>query len=160
MIDAQGFRAGVAMVIVNKQRRLFWAKRIGQPAWQFPQGGLQEGETAEQAMYRELKEEVGLSPQDVVIVTSTRSYLRYYLPPHLIRHYSQPLCIGQKQKWFLLMLVGDETCVNLDASDSPEFDRWAWVSYWHPMKGVVAFKKEVYRKALRIFAPYVFKPQG
>lgn len=160
MIDAQGFRAGVAMVIVNKQRRLFWAKRIGQSAWQFPQGGLQEGETAEEAMYRELKEEVGLSPEDVRIVASTHSYLHYYLPEPLIRRYSKPVCIGQRQKWFLLSLSSDETCIHLGHTASPEFDDWVWVSYWRPMKGVVDFKKEVYRKALRIFAPYVFTSRG
>ena len=83
------------MVIVNKQRRLFWAKRIGQPAWQF-QRGLQ-GETAEQAMYRELKEEVGLSPQDVVIVTSTRLTCAITFP-HLTRHYSQTVMYWPKAK--------------------------------------------------------------
>lgn len=157
MIDSDGFRAGVAIVIFNKQRKLFWAKRIGQNAWQFPQGGLQEGETATQAMYRELKEETGLDPQDVEIITVSRTWMRYYLPKHLIRQHSKPLCIGQKQKWFLLKFVGDEDKIRFDAVDKPEFDGWAWVNYWHPMKGVINFKRDVYHRALKIFSSYVFR---
>ena len=157
MIDADGYRAGVAMIIFNHQRRLFWAKRVGQNAWQFPQGGMQEGETPEQTMYRELKEEVGLDPQDVSIVTVTHSWLRYDLPEHLIRHHSLPMCIGQKQRWFLLKFVGDESRINLEDTATPEFDGWAWVNYWHPMKGVINFKRGVYQKVLRIFSPYLFK---
>ena len=101
MIDAEGFRANVGIVICNNQGQVFWARRYGQHSWQFPQGGVDDGETAEQTMYRELHEEVGLLPEDVEIVASSKHWLRYKLPKRLIRRDSSPVCIGQKQKWFL-----------------------------------------------------------
>ena len=155
MIDEDGFRHGVGIILVNAKRQLFLAKRIGKPAWQFPQGGLNEAETAEEAMYRELKEEIGLSPESVKILASTRRWLRYRLPASLIRRHSEPLCIGQKQKWFLLRMVGQDDQINLAHTDSPEFDSWAWVSYWYPLTQVVAFKRRVYNLAMKEFARIV-----
>lgn len=155
MIDEEGFRQGVGIILVNAKRQVFLAKRIGKPAWQFPQGGLMEDETPEQAMYRELKEEIGLNPEDVKVLGSTRRWLRYRLPKRLIRHYSKPLCIGQKQKWFLLRLVNEDAQFNLAVTESPEFDSWAWVSYWYPLSQVVAFKRRVYNLAMKEFARIV-----
>ncbi|MDR3491034.1 MAG: RNA pyrophosphohydrolase [Gammaproteobacteria bacterium] len=155
MIDEEGFRHGVGIILVNSNRQLFLAKRVGKPAWQFPQGGLMENETPEQAMYRELHEEVGLHAEDVKVLTSTRRWLRYRLPTRLIRHYSKPLCVGQKQKWFLLRLINDDAKFNLAATDKPEFDSWAWVSYWYPLSQVVAFKRRVYSLAMKEFARVV-----
>lgn len=155
MIDQDGFRHGVGIILVNSNRQVFLAKRIGKPAWQFPQGGMKETETPEEAMYRELKEEIGLLPEDVKILGSTRRWLRYRLPKRLVRHYSQPLCVGQKQKWFLLRLMNKEATFNLTETDSPEFDSWAWVSYWYPLTQVVAFKRRVYNLAMKEFARIV-----
>ncbi len=149
MIDVDGYRPNVGIIISNQQGQLLWAKRIGQDAWQFPQGGIQKGENAEQAMYRELHEEVGLYPEDIEIVASTRGWLRYRLPKNLLRPRSRAKFIGQKQKWFLLRLVADDQKIDLKHSGSPEFDGWRWVSYWYPMSAVVPFKKDVYRSALR-----------
>ena len=155
MIDQEGFRHGVGIILVNTNRQVFLAKRIGKEAWQFPQGGLKEEETPEQGMFRELKEEIGLQPEDVKVLASTRRWLRYRLPKRLVRHYSKPLCIGQKQKWFLLLLLNKDAQFNLTDTDSPEFDSWAWVSYWYPLTQVVAFKKRVYNLAMREFARVV-----
>lgn len=155
MIDEEGFRLGVGIILVNSKRQVFWAKRVGKEAWQFPQGGLLEGETPEQAMLRELKEEIGLQAEDVEVLACTRRWLRYRLPQRLIRHQSLPLCIGQKQKWFLLRLINAKAAINLTATESPEFDSWAWVSYWHPLTQVVAFKRRVYNMAMREFASLV-----
>ncbi len=155
MIDSEGFRHGVGIILVNAKRQLFLAKRIGKPAWQFPQGGMQETETPEEAMYRELKEEIGLSPESVKILASTKRWLRYRLPKRLIRQHSRPLCIGQKQKWFLLRMVGPDGDIDLTGTDSPEFDSWAWVSYWYPLTQVVAFKRRVYSMAMKEFARVV-----
>ncbi len=155
MIDDDGFRHGVGIILVNAKRQLFLAKRIGRPAWQFPQGGMKESETPEEAMYRELKEEIGLSPESVKILSSTKRWLRYRLPKNLIRQHSKPLCIGQKQKWFLLRMVGSEDQINLAGTDSPEFDSWAWVSYWYPLTQVIAFKRRVYSMAMKEFARVV-----
>lgn len=155
MIDKDGFRHGVGIILVNNKRQLFLAKRIGKDAWQFPQGGIQEAESPEEAMFRELKEEIGLSEKDVKIIASTRRWLRYRLPKRLVRHYSKPLCIGQKQKWFLLKMVEPDDHINLAATDSPEFDAWAWVSYWYPLTQVVSFKRRVYSLAMKEFARLV-----
>ncbi len=156
VIDAEGFRANVGIILCNGENRLLWAKRIRQRAWQFPQGGINEGETAEEAMFRELFEELGLEPDHVEILGRTRGWLHYRLPPRLIRRHSQPACIGQKQIWFLLRMKGTETQVRLDASPQPEFDLWRWVHYWYPLQAVVSFKRRVYACALHEFAPLVF----
>lgn len=155
MIDADGFRPNVGIVIANTQGQLLWARRIGgQDAWQFPQGGMNVNESPEQALYRELYEEVGLKKSDVRIVSRTRGWLRYRLPRRLLRHGSKPLCIGQKQKWFLLELVNDDAAINMQAHDGPaEFDGWRWVSYWYPLDQVVSFKRDVYRRALKELSP-------
>jgi putative (di)nucleoside polyphosphate hydrolase len=149
MIDAEGFRPNVGMILCNAQGQVLWAKRIGHNAWQFPQGGISEGETPEQALYRELWEEVGLLPAHVKILAQTNGWLHYRLPQRYIRQDDvPPVCIGQKQKWFLLQLTASESNIHLDASSPAEFDHWMWVSYWYPLTEVVAFKRDVYRKAL------------
>lgn len=153
MIDSDGFRPNVGIILANQCGQVLWAKRIGQDAWQFPQGGINVDETPEQAMYRELYEEVGLQPEDVRVLACTRGWLRYRLPRRLMRKDSRPLCIGQKQKWFLLELVSPDEQVKVDLSDSPEFDDWRWVSYWFPVGRVVAFKRDVYRRAMKELAP-------
>ncbi|WP_018982910.1 RNA pyrophosphohydrolase [Salinimonas chungwhensis] len=160
MIDADGFRANVGIVICNKIGQVFWARRYGQHSWQFPQGGIDEGETAEQAMYRELHEEVGLRPKDVTILGVTRNWLRYKLPKRLIRQGSNPVCIGQKQKWFLLQLNCPDADVDVLKSGHPEFDDWRWVSYWYPVRNVVSFKRDVYRKVMKEFVPVAMPPMG
>lgn len=152
LIDAEGYRANVGIVIINDRGQVFWARRFGQHSWQYPQGGVDEGESAEQTMYRELYEEVGLKPEHVKIVATTKHWLRYKLPKRLIRHESLPVCIGQKQKWFLLKLTAPESAVDLLHSNHPEFDDWRWVSYWYPVRQVVSFKREVYRKVMKEFA--------
>ena len=153
MIDSDGFRPNVGIILANSLGQVLWARRIGQDAWQLPQGGIKEEETPEEAMYRELREEIGLNATDVEVVAVTRGWLRYRLPKRMIRKNSHPLCIGQKQKWFLLRMLKDDKAVSIDHTDSPEFDAWQWVSYWYPLGQVVSFKREVYRKAMRELAP-------
>jgi len=151
VIDADGFRANVGIVICNKIGQVFWARRYGQHSWQFPQGGIDEGESPQQAMYRELYEEVGLGPKDVTILSVTKNWVRYKLPKRLIRQGTNPVCIGQKQKWFLLQLNCAEKEVDVLKTGHPEFDDWRWVSYWYPIRNVVSFKRDVYRKVMREF---------
>ncbi|WP_371377819.1 RNA pyrophosphohydrolase [Thalassotalea aquiviva] len=153
MIDAEGYRANVGIVITNGKGQVFWAKRLGQHSWQFPQGGVDDGEKVEQTLYRELYEEVGLKPHQVEILATTKHWVKYRLPKRLIRHESKPVCIGQKQKWFLLKLTCAEEDVDLLHSGHPEFDDWRWVSYWYPVRQVVSFKRDVYRKVMKEFAP-------
>ncbi|MGH8371195.1 MAG: RNA pyrophosphohydrolase [Gammaproteobacteria bacterium] len=159
VIDSQGYRANVGIILCDDNGRLFWARRVGRAGWQFPQGGIQAGETPEQALFRELNEEVGLGAEHVQILGSTQRWLRYRLPERYQRPDAMPLCIGQKQIWFMLRFVGDEAEVQLDAGDTPEFDDWRWVEYWHPLKEVIFFKREVYQQALSELAPLLF-PDG
>lgn len=153
MIDENGFRHNVGMVIANAQGQVFWGRRAGNPtAWQFPQGGINEGETEQDAMYRELGEELGLAPDDVQILDQTQEWLYYTLPVQYQRVAQKPLCIGQKQKWFLLRLISADDQIKLDYCDPPEFDQWRWVEYWYPVSEVVAFKQAVYQKVLEQFS--------
>ena len=139
-------------MLANARGQLLWARRIGQDAWQFPQGGIGGDETPEQAMYRELKEEIGLEPEAVDVTACTRGWLRYRLPSRYIRKGQHPLCIGQKQKWFLLRMLAEDSAVKVDDNHKPEFDHWRWVSYWYPLSQVISFKREVYRSALKELA--------
>lgn len=157
MIDTDGYRQNVAIIICNKNGQVLWAKRFGQHSWQFPQGGIKEGETPVQAMYRELYEEVGLKPEHVRILATSRSWLRYKLPKRLVRWESpNPVCIGQKQRWFLLQLISDDKKIEFNSSGHPEFDDWRWVTYWYPVRQVISFKREVYRRALKEFSASAF----
>ena len=159
VIDLDGYRHNVGIILSNREGMVLWARRIGQEAWQFPQGGIRGDETPEQAMFRELAEEVGLQPSDVAIRGCTRGWLRYRLPQRYIRHNTNPVCVGQKQVWFLLSLLCPDTKVCLDLSERPEFDRWCWVDYWRPLQEVVSFKRGVYECALRELAPLVLPNQ-
>jgi putative (di)nucleoside polyphosphate hydrolase len=153
MIDSQGFRLNVGIILLNAQGQVFFARRIGKRnAWQFPQGGIQESETLEEAMFRELAEETGLGVADVEVIGVTQYWLYYRLPHHLRQTRNKPTCIGQKQKWFLLRLIGDESHIRFDHTAIPEFDEWRWVDYWQPVNQVISFKRAVYRKALSEFA--------
>lgn len=152
MIDKRGFRSGIGIILANNENQLFLARRIGQDAWQFPQGGIIEDETAEQAMFRELHEETGLREKDVEILATSKDWLKYRLPKFMVRHYSEPICIGQRQRWFLLRLLTDDQKVRFDTTNKPEFDGFQWVHYWYPLTRVISFKKKVYRKALEEFS--------
>lgn len=156
MIDSDGYRPNVGIILANASGGVLWARRVGQSAWQFPQGGIKRRETAEQALYRELREELGLAIEHVSLIGCTQNWLHYDLPKRFIRRHSRPTCIGQKQIWFLLHLVGRESAVCLDNCAKPEFDSWRWVNYWHPSREVIAFKREVYRRALRELAPLFY----
>ncbi len=153
MIDSDGFRENVGIILVNSADRVFWGRRIGQNAWQFPQGGINVGEAPEEAMFRELHEEIGLRQEDVQVLGCTTGWLRYRLPKHFIRYHSRPLCIGQKQKWFMLRLLTDEDSLCFTYGDKPEFDGARWVRYWQPLREVIFFKRQVYRRAMQELFP-------
>ncbi len=156
MIDRDGFRPNVGIILSNEERRLFWGRRVGQNAWQFPQGGINPDETPLQAMYRELEEEVGLYPDQVRLLGYTRRWLRYRLPKRFIRRHCGPICIGQKQIWYLLRVDCGEEEFCLTRCDKPEFDAWRWVRYWYPLREVVYFKRQVYEQALIELQPLLY----
>lgn len=155
MIDKEGYRPNVGIILCNSRNEVFWGKRIRQHSWQFPQGGINHGETPEQAMYRELMEEVGLAAQYVRILGRTRDWLRYDVPNQWVRRDWRGNYRGQKQIWFLLRLTGRDCDVCLRASTHPEFDAWRWNDYWMAMESVVDFKRDVYRSALTELERYL-----
>jgi len=160
MLDREGYRPNVGIVLLNSRNEVFWGKRVGQHSWQFPQGGIQHGESPEQAMYRELQEEVGLLPEHVQIIGRTRDWLRYDVPEEYLRRQNsnrvhRAAYRGQKQIWFLLRLVGLDSDIQLRASEHPEFDAWRWVPFWIQLDAVIDFKREVYQLALSELARYL-----
>ena len=157
MLDREGYRPNVGIVLVNARNEVFWGKRIREHSWQFPQGGIKHGETPEQAIFRELFEEVGLRPEHVKILARTRGWLRYDVPKHWIKREWRNTYRGQKQIWFLLRLVGRDSDVCLRASNHPEFDAWRWSDYWVPLDAVIEFKRKVYQLALLELARNLFR---
>lgn len=157
MLDREGFRPNVGIILVNSRNEVFWGKRIREHSWQFPQGGIKHGESPEHAMYRELHEEIGLRQEHVRILGRTRDWLRYEVPKQWIRREWRNTYRGQKQIWFILRLTGRDTDVSLRASDHPEFDAWRWSEYWVPLDAVIEFKRGVYRQALIELSRFVFR---
>ena len=155
MLDRDGFRPNVGIILLNQKNQVFWGKRIRTHSWQFPQGGIDRGETPEQAMFRELHEEIGLQPTHVRVVARTRDWLRYEVPDRYIRRDARGHYKGQKQIWYLLQLLGHDWDLNLRATDHPEFDAWRWNDYWVPLDVVVEFKRGVYEMALTELARYL-----
>lgn len=148
MLDEQGYRPNVGIVLLNARNQVFWGKRIRQHSWQFPQGGIDPGETPEQAMYRELWEEVGLQAEHVQLIGRTKDWLRYHVPEQWVRREWRGTYKGQKQIWFALRMVAKDHAVNLRATAKPEFDAWRWADYWIDLDSVIEFKRDVYDKAL------------
>lgn len=157
MIDEKGFRHGVAMVIVDERNRIFWARRCRNHGWQFPQGGLEDGEKPIDAMYRELYEETGLKASDIEILSESKRWFYYYLPKNLVRTNVEPLCIGQRQKWYLIRVNSRNIRFRFDVCAKPEFEGFRWVNYWYPLKQVVFFKRRIYKRALKEFASILFR---
>ncbi|MFQ5994826.1 MAG: RNA pyrophosphohydrolase [Acidiferrobacterales bacterium] len=157
MVDRDGFRPNVGLILCNQRDQVLWARRYGHNAWQFPQGGIKPKETVEQALYRELWEEVGLRASDVQIIGRTREWLFYEIPRRYLQRSKNRSFKGQKQIWFLLRLVGGEENVRLNVSTRPEFDDWRWVEYWAPLDHIIEFKREVYRQALVELEPLLHR---
>ncbi len=155
MLDREGFRPNVGIILLNSRNHVFWGKRLRTHSWQFPQGGIKYGESPEQAMFRELHEEVGLRQQHVRILARTRDWLRYEVPDHFIRKDARGHYRGQKQIWFLLQLTGRDSDLDLRATDHPEFDAWRWNDYWVPLDLVIEFKRDVYQMALSELARFL-----
>src|SRR4051812_42859708 len=158
MLDREGFRPNVGIILLNSHNEVWWGKRVREHSWQFPQGGIKYGETPEQAMYRELEEEIGLRQEHVKIVGRTRDWLRYEVPDHFIKREIRGHYRGQKQIWFLLRMVARDNDVNLRLTDHPEFDAWRWHDYWVPLDVVIEFKRDVYQRALQELSRFLTWP--
>jgi putative (di)nucleoside polyphosphate hydrolase len=159
VIDSDGFRANVGIVLQSRAGEVFLGRRSSGRGWQFPQGGMRVGESLEEAVFRELNEEIGLERPDVELVGHTARWLRYRLPARYVRRNQLPLCIGQKQRWFLLRLRREPVKFDFRRTDEPEFDEWRWASFWEPVREVIYFKRGVYQRALLELASLAF-PDG
>ena len=157
MLDKDGYRPNVGIILLNERSEVFWGKRVRQHSWQFPQGGIKYGESPQQAMFRELYEEIGLVPEQVRLVARTREWLRYDVPEQWVRRDLRGNYRGQKQIWFLLRMVGRDCDVCLRRSTKPEFDAWRWHEYWVPLDSVIEFKRDVYQQALLELSRFVFR---
>jgi len=154
--DADRYRPNVAVILANRKAQVLLARRsIPADAWQFPQGGVGKGESPEQALYRELLEEVGLQRHLVRRVASTRRWRTYRIPAALSQRPDLKAFIGQRQKWYLLEFLGTDEDIRLDREAAPEFDAWQWVSYWYPLRTIVNFKRQVYAGAMKELAPHL-----
>jgi len=154
MLDLNGYRLNVGIILLNKDNKVFWGKRTrGGDSWQFPQGGVMYGETLVETMYRELHEEVGLLPQHVAVIARTYEWLYYNIPNATNR--SNGKYKGQKQIWYLLRFLSEDSEINLDAQDPAEFNEWQWLQYWDASKLVVDFKQNVYKDALNELSRYI-----
>jgi putative (di)nucleoside polyphosphate hydrolase len=149
MLDKEGYRPNVGIVLCNYEDQVLWARRVNHDGWQFPQGGVKPNESPTDAMFRELREEIGLKPKHVEIIGRTSDWLKYDLPQPNRHRRGHPRFRGQKQIWYLLRLTGHDSDVCLNRSECPEFDHWRWVTYWQPLKQVIHFKRGVYQAALK-----------
>ena len=138
-------RNGVGLVILNNENKIFVAKRIDNPKnfWQMPQGGINEGEDFYSAALRELKEETSIV--SVKLVKEIEGDFIYILPDHLIGIIWKGKFKGQKQKWFVMRFIGDESEINIKTKH-PEFLDWKWINLEDLTKIAVNFKLEVYKK--------------
>ena len=146
--NSEGYRPNVAMVVINSTNKVLICRRKNTRTWQFPQGGIDNGEDIKKAMYRELSEEVGLSKADVSLVGESEGTITYDIPKTIRSKVLGGKFKGQEQKWFLLKLNKDNCEIKLDNEAFPEFDKYEWVSFWQPLNRIVDFKREAYRKAL------------
>lgn len=160
MLDEQGYRPNVGIILINDRRQVFWGKRVREHSWQFPQGGIKSGEDPEQAMFRELEEETGLKPHHVEIIGRTQDWLRYDVPDRWVRREWRGHYRGQKQIWFLLRMLGQDSDVTLKCDfEKPEFDAWRWHDFWIPLDSVIEFKRGVYQSALTELSRFVFSDE-
>ena len=151
MLDREGFRPNVGIILCNAKNEVFWGKRVREHSWQFPQGGIKRGESPEAAMFRELHEEVGLLPEHVRVLGRTRGWLRYEVPTQWIKREWRGSYKGQKQIWFLLRLTGRDSDICLRATSKPEFDAWRWGALEEAPDLIVPFKREVYQQVVAAF---------
>lgn len=147
MIDEDGYRPNVGIILLNNKNKVFWGRRKGENSWQFPQGGIYDSELPDEAMHRELNEELGLSKEHIEILAKTSNWL-YYNVPDIYNRSKNPHYKGQKQIWYLLKFIGEDYHINVKYHKEQEFDAWRWVDYWIPINEVITFKQNVYQEAL------------
>lgn len=151
------YRRNVGVMLVNEKGEVFVGQRIDSevPAWQMPQGGIDDGETPRDAALRELLEETGVSPELVTVEAETDGWIPYDLPHDIVPRIWKGRFKGQEQKWFLLRFHGTDEQVQIDADDHQEFSEWRWLPPGELVANIVPFKREVYARVVEEFAPHL-----
>lgn len=150
------YRPCVGLMLINKDNKIFTAQRLGysSEAWQMPQGGIEQGEDAVTAAFRELEEETSIAKQKVELLAISENWLSYDLPAELVPKLWNGLYKGQTQKWFLMRFIGVDDEINIKTS-TPEFSSWRWSSKLQLVRSIVSFKKELYHDILREFDKFL-----
>ena len=156
MNEESNYRLNVGLIIVNTYGKVLICKRKNSNQWQFPQGGIDEGESPIEAAKREIFEEVGIKPSKIKVLGKIKDWVKYEIPKELAKKsFKKKGIVGQKQKWFIFK-IKSEACITFVNDPDNEFDDFAWVSYWRPIALIISFKKEVYRNVLAELLPIYF----
>lgn len=147
------YRKNVGAVILNKEKEIFVGKRFGSQfniSWQMPQGGIGENETEEEAIARELQEEVGILKNSFRIISKTKDHHYYTIPKKMRKSAWNNIYVGQRQRWFLIEFLGKDEDFNIQ-TEFPEFLEWKWIKSSEIIENSISFKKEIYATILTEF---------
>jgi len=145
------YRPCVGIALFNSEGKVFVGERRDNPgAWQMPQGGIDDGESIEDAFFRELREEIGTAQAEILKIHDQP--LRYNLPPHLLGRLWDGRWGGQEQTWVAARFTGMDKDINIGAHDPPEFQAWQWVGLEEVLSLIVPFKRDTYREVIRVFS--------
>ncbi len=150
------YRPNIGLAIFNQKGRVFWAQRLGEKgtyAWQMPQGGIDKGESPEQAALRELQEETGITPIMVTPLGTLDKWLYYDFPPEVLKQKKSKSWLGQKQKWFAFSFLGQDQDICLE-TEQPEFSEWIWAGLETLPPRVIPWKQAVYTEVVKHFSGF------
>lgn len=155
-IEALPYRPCVGVMMINADGLIFAAQRIDSPtpAWQMPQGGIDDGENPGLAALRELEEEISVPPALVAPLAETRDWLAYDLPHDIVPHIWKGRYRGQKQRWFLMRFTGADSQIDLNTAQ-PEFSEWRWVQADEMITAIVPFKRAIYEQVVAEFRDWL-----
>ena len=150
------YRSGVGIMLVNQKGEIFVGKRIDNhsDAWQMPQGGIDAGESEDEAMFRELREETGIIDNSVKVLQKSQFHYYYNLPYKLQKKFWGGKYLGQKQRWYLVEFTDDDSTINVKTED-PEFSHWRWIGRQDIVDVIVPFKRELYEDVIKEFSEFL-----